>query len=280
MILDVATLPSYKEPTAPTSPNPLPERRSSSSTTSAPPPYESTGLEPPQLVGDEKRPRGFEISYQEPIAAQPEMKRVYAEQPSAFSRVPTVHTLDLPPFDPLAVVIEGSGRSLDKGFSLNVPPSTRDIHPFALRDIQDADWARFMQALRDGTAISNCTKHKTLLVPLALGLGPGAFFISRAVKAKIRRNKLSYAINLINTWNQNFFNPRRVEVVLMRGSRPLTATVETEKLLAPSSHHSDRLSWVSMSSHYDSASSSSDTEGSIGCCSQSRIPMRLMVFSI
>jgi hypothetical protein len=69
-------------------------------------------------------------------------KKAYTEYPSAFSRVLTLNTQALKPFDPLSIAVGGSGRSLDKGLSLDLPPSTEEVHPFTQRDITEADWTK------------------------------------------------------------------------------------------------------------------------------------------
>lgn len=218
----------------PTSRTTTTSRRESTSTTSPPPPYESSRSD--SLIHDEKRRHidAHSNTSKEPLTDS----KVYAEPPPAFSRIAAVSTQTLVPFAPMTVLVEGSGKALDKGFSLELPPSSEAPHPFERRDISAADWNRyvlvaqlvvlsvdvnlyfrFMQDLQDCTALSNCTKNKTLFIPIALGFGPGgssaishvatsyslspiAFFISEAIKAKMRKEKLARAINLINAWNQ------------------------------------------------------------------------------
>ncbi|KAF9445679.1 hypothetical protein P691DRAFT_254637 [Macrolepiota fuliginosa MF-IS2] len=251
MILDDNNQPIISGTTHPT-------RQDSTSTTSPPPPYESTGASAP-LISDEKRH--------------------HEEPPAAFSRVSALSTQALTPFSPMTVLVEGSGRALDKGFSLSLPLSSEATHPFKQRDITDADWTRFMQDLRDRTAFPNSQKNSTFIIPIALGLGPGAFFISNAIKAKIRRKKLAHAIALINTWNQNFFGPRQVEIILMRGTRALTQSksnyAKTQDV-SQNNHSAESLS----SSDSSSPSSPPDNESKGGCCGQPKIPMKLVVVAL
>lgn len=163
-------------------------RRASTSTTSPPPPY-STDKSP--LIYDEKRRSGDVYSPEQESSIG--MKEIYAELPPAFSRVAAMTTEKLTPFDPMVVAVGGSGRALDKGFPLEPPQSLESLHPFRQRDIMEEDWTRyvsglstinngwltvgfgfrFMQDLQECTALSKCTKRKTLLIPVAAGLGPG-----------------------------------------------------------------------------------------------------------
>lgn len=175
------------------------------------------------------------------------------------------------PFSPMVISVGGSGRALDKGLSLELPRSLESLHPFKQRDISEEDWARFMQDLQECTSLSKCTKRKTLFIPIALGLGPGAYLISKAIKARIRNKKLDRAINLINTWNQHFFAPRRVEVILVRGESALTGTKSnkaSEEKLGPNNQ--------SLASLSSDGSSSSRPSKRVGCGAE-RKPMKLVV---
>lgn len=143
IVFDISNPPSYKEPTAPTSASStsLTDRRLSTSTSSPPPPYEVTSTELPSLIRDENHtPKLPHHDH------QPDMKKVYTEHPTAFSRIAAVNTQAVKPFDPMTILVGGSGRSLDKGLCLDLPPSTEDVHPFIQRDIGDADWTRYAPA--------------------------------------------------------------------------------------------------------------------------------------
>jgi len=246
-------------------------RRASTGTTSSPPPY-SADKSP--LIYDEKRRSGGVHSPEEESSIG--MKEVYAELPPAFSRVAAMTTEKLTPFNPMVIAVGGSGRALDKGFPLEPPQSLDPLHPFRQRDIREEDWTRFMQDLQECTALSKCTKRKTLLIPVAAGLGPGAFLVSKAIKARIRNKKLGRAINLINTWNKHFFASRRVEVVLVKGESALTGTKSNltgEQKLAPGNQ-----SLASLSSDGSTSTSTSSRPSKRGCgCRTDRRPMKLVV---
>jgi hypothetical protein len=138
---------------------------------------------------------------------------------------------------------------------------------------------RFMQGLRDGTAVSNRTKHQTFLVPLALGLGPGgseflvclcymqltwlrlAFFISRAIKSKIRRRKLAYAIDLISTWNQVSQSRLICSMRLTTSCRISLILVVLKLSSCVDSVHSRTLSWQ----HNPRSQANPTTTTCLGC---------------
>jgi len=208
-------------------------RSPSTDTTSPLPPYDSTNS---PLIYDEKLRYGDVYHTSPPQDSTIDTGETYAaDLPPSFSRVAAVTTDNIaPPFGPMVVSVRGSGRALDKGFSLEPPRSLESPHPFQRRDISEEGWIKFMRDLQDCTALSECTKKKTFLIPVALGLGPAACLVSRAAKNRIRSKKLASAIDLINTWNQDFFAPRRVEVILLRGESALTTTrsnyAESEKV--------------------------------------------------
>ncbi|TFK75485.1 hypothetical protein BDN72DRAFT_892018 [Pluteus cervinus] len=65
--------------------------------------------------------------------------------PLSFSRSPPRHIL-YPQFQPIFLI--ASGKFLDKGFPPVAPPSSTRPHPFAVHDVNQGDWLRFLDDIR------------------------------------------------------------------------------------------------------------------------------------
>ncbi|XP_006463945.1 hypothetical protein AGABI2DRAFT_180098 [Agaricus bisporus var. bisporus H97] len=256
------------------------ERRDSTSSTTSPPSYEtvvaaghaSAITSDKKKDNDEPLHRSHSNDSSQTLSSSiphPKGEGIYTEIPPAFERVPVVQNFKA--FSPIDVAISGSARSLDKGLPSGIPQTSQEPHPFEQRDISDSDWNRFIQDLRDGTTLPKYLGPR-VLVPAIIGIGLGAYLINKAIKVKVRAKKLEYAISLINTWNQSFFFPRRVEVVLMRGEQKLTTAepiAETQKLKSRNDQSSESIS-------KDLGSTSKEYH----CCRQPQVPLKLMVISI
>ncbi|TFK75484.1 hypothetical protein BDN72DRAFT_757251, partial [Pluteus cervinus] len=135
----------------------------------------------------------------------------------SFTRPPPMglaYPLDFPPMTHLPI-----GRySLDKGFPALPPTSLVVPHPFVTHDINERDWITFLEDVRRTAALSGRERGMALGIPFAMQMGFAAFFVSKYIKRRMRKRKLVDVAQVVDAWNQVFFHPRRLEVVLMRGS--------------------------------------------------------------
>lgn len=85
-----------------------------------------------------------------------------------FSRAPPPN-LPYSPFPPCALV--SLSHELDKGFPALAPPAMVQPHPFALHDIQEADWVRFLSDVKRAGTLSPMNHVVAGVAPMAMGIG-------------------------------------------------------------------------------------------------------------
>jgi len=96
-------------------------------------------------------------------------------------------------------------------------------HPFSTHDIPEADWLRFLEDISIVAKLSGGQKAKAQILPAAMAVAlPVGFLISRGIQNKMKARKAEDAAELVDTWNQFFFLPRRVRAILTHGTRILT----------------------------------------------------------
>lgn len=88
--------------------------------------------------------------------------------PPSFSRPPQ-SGLPYGPFPLLAHFSQGTG--IDGGFAATPPPTHIDPHPFATHDVNEEDWARFLDDIRRAGSLSPLNKFTVGAVPFAVGIG-------------------------------------------------------------------------------------------------------------
>lgn len=88
--------------------------------------------------------------------------------PPSFSRPPQ-SGFPYGPFPLLAHFSQGTG--IDGGFASMPPPTHVDPHPFATHDVNEEDWARFLDDTRRAGSLSPLNKFAVGAVPFAVGIG-------------------------------------------------------------------------------------------------------------
>ncbi|KAF8515632.1 hypothetical protein JB92DRAFT_2717125 [Gautieria morchelliformis] len=141
--------------------------------------------------------------------------------PPSFSRpiaphliVPNAHAgyPQLPGFPPMRLY--SKEKTLDHGFPILLPPCAVQPHPFAQRDVMEADWIRFLQDLQQTGRPSKLAAAADALPIMRLGL---VGMITRVVEKEMKRGKTEPVGHLVDTWNEHFFHARRLHVILARG---------------------------------------------------------------
>lgn len=172
--------------------------------------------------------------------------------PPSFSRAPR-RELPYTPFPPLTVLSLGS--SLDKGFPALPPPTTVQPHPFAMHDVCEEDWVRFVGDIQKAGKLSPMNRIVAGVAPLAMGVGLAGIFISRAIENGMRKRKSAPATQIVDHWNHYFFWPRGMQVDLVHGRR-----VYTERETLPSDLSRAGYSVGAAKDSSSSSSSSSDSD--------------------
>ncbi|KAJ7469295.1 hypothetical protein B0H11DRAFT_1868568 [Mycena galericulata] len=140
-------------------------------------------------------------------------------QPSSFSRRPP-YNLPKTTFQPMFLFAEEN--SLKKGFPCVPPPSTSHPHPFELFDINETDWAEFLDDLRVMARLSPQDRTQAECVPIVSALPLINIVVGSAIRHHLRRQKPRLVSLLVDKWNHHFFHPRGIEVILMRGQNKLS----------------------------------------------------------
>ncbi|KAF9810821.1 hypothetical protein IEO21_06769 [Rhodonia placenta] len=123
--------------------------------------------------------------------------------PPSFQRAPPPG-LPYPPFPPVA--LRTASSDLSKGFpKVPPPPPGGEPHPFATHDVHEEDWTRFLNDVKEAAALSTTDRSVSNVAPLALGVSFGV------------AGKSGVAGELIDRWNNQFFHPRHMNVVLAQG---------------------------------------------------------------
>ncbi|KAF8588170.1 hypothetical protein K439DRAFT_1336018 [Ramaria rubella] len=130
----------------------------------------------------------------------------------------------LAPFPPLHLY--SKEKSLDGGFPILLPPCAFQPHPFSQRDIMEGDWARFLEDLQITGRLSGSEKIAATVIPIAMHIGLAGMLVSRAIKGRMKSKKNEPAGQLVDMWNDHFFHPRRLHVILARGNENLSGDVE------------------------------------------------------
>jgi len=139
--------------------------------------------------------------------------------PTCFARRPPSGNT-YPPFQPMHLT--SIGQYLSRGFPQRQPPSNVDPHPFVSHDVTEEDWLMF---LRDLLSVGELTASEDMCTgPVLcccclglLGLGFALYF-----RKKFKKEKTIFVCAMIDIWNEKFFYPRKMEVLVARGRQRLS----------------------------------------------------------
>jgi len=109
---------------------------------------------------------------------------------------------------------------LGDGFHVMAPPAPYGLqqHPFMSHDITEPDWTKFLTDLKAVAQLSGKDRLISNGIPLALGMGiVGGLLASHAIEKNMKSRKVGPQGDLIDAWNNYFFHPRRMTVVLCQG---------------------------------------------------------------
>ncbi|PCH44679.1 hypothetical protein WOLCODRAFT_123937 [Wolfiporia cocos MD-104 SS10] len=135
--------------------------------------------------------------------------------PLSFARAPAPG-LAYAPFPP--AVLEGRGADLGAGFPALTPRCAAPPHPFATHDVREDDWARFVHDVGTAGKLSGTERVVSNVLPTALSMGfVAGMFVTKGIEKHMRGRRAGAVGKLLDAWNQNFFGPRRMYVVLAQG---------------------------------------------------------------
>lgn len=143
--------------------------------------------------------------------------------PPALVR-PISQYIDPRPFPPLSLT--SYSHALPSGFP-RLPPACEaplPCHPFSTHDVPEADWIRFLEDIAFVASLT--VKEKVASkIPRVMHIAlPLSFLVSRGLERKMKVQRVETAADLIETWNELFFQPRHIHVILVQGSRILAGS--------------------------------------------------------
>ncbi|QRV74059.1 hypothetical protein RhiJN_02073 [Ceratobasidium sp. AG-Ba] len=175
--------------------------------------------------------------------------------PACFSRVV------LPPSEtttyerlPNPFVIHGKpGKTfLDDAFVVEPLPA------FHKHDVETDDWMRFLDDVVTVAKFNGGQKAVAAALPVTKHLLFVGRLASMAVEHGMKKQNIANVVDLLNTWNERFFGPRRLSVVLCKGNYRYSGT--DRDLPAPDRPHATPR----VNGHHDDDSSSSDSDSYSG----------------
>ncbi|CAA7268431.1 unnamed protein product [Cyclocybe aegerita] len=133
-------------------------------------------------------------------------------------------------FEPMFLLVEG--KNLNKGFPHTPPPSDSHPHPFASHDVNKPDWVGFLtEAKAAGSLTEKDIKHSKIPV---ISWVP---FVNRAsahgVQQFMKSHKGQAVMQVFQKWNHHFFEPRKMQVILMKGHARVPAGKERPSSFDP-----------------------------------------------
>ncbi|KAI0824908.1 hypothetical protein BC628DRAFT_380486 [Trametes gibbosa] len=129
-------------------------------------------------------------------------------------------------FAPLEIPARASGQDLTDGFNMAVPPSATQPHPFGTHDVKESDWLRFLDDVRRAGALAARDRSQAKASGRACSAarpGRSGGLVSSLVSEGIQSmqnsktrtgglQNLAPIVEILQHWNQHFFNPRAMEV--------------------------------------------------------------------
>ncbi|KAI0371412.1 hypothetical protein BV20DRAFT_203943 [Pilatotrama ljubarskyi] len=141
--------------------------------------------------------------------------------PPSFLRTPP-HGVSYGSFEPLQ--IPALGQNLEDGFITTLPASLTQPHPFSTHDVMEEDWMRFLGDLkRAGSLLILKDMTSSNVAPAARprrGILSGLATYAIESQTRNKRPESQDAVHqLVQYWNQRFFQQRRMEAILSNQAR-------------------------------------------------------------
>ncbi|KAH7912645.1 hypothetical protein BJ138DRAFT_1147969 [Hygrophoropsis aurantiaca] len=129
-----------------------------------------------------------------------------------------------------AISLESNTVELRKGFPELPPPCYFQPHPFVTHDVTEDDWRRFLADVKKAASLSTQQRIASNVVPIVTPVGiVGGCYVAKSIEKRMLHRNRNTAGELVDHWNRLFFNPRRMEIVLMQGGEQLSGRQESKR---------------------------------------------------
>ncbi|CAE6454508.1 unnamed protein product [Rhizoctonia solani] len=154
---------------------------------------------------------------------------------------------------PLVIHAKPGKKFLDDAFVTTGTPA------LLKHDVLAEDWVRLLEDIHIVARLTAGQKITAGILPVTMNVGFSGFLISRAIEKGMRNKNVGNVMQLLQIWNERFFKPRHLEIIVCRGDyRVSTGSKDKVRLPAPDRPHAHPRAMSHSSS--SSSSSSSDSE--------------------
>lgn len=115
-----------------------------------------------------------------------------------------------------------------------------DIPALHKHDVQKEDWQQLLGDVQACAKLSSGQRIVSGALPVTRHLGPPGHIASFLVEQGMKKQKTTDVAAILDLWNQRFFHPRRLEIILCRGDKRKSGNERDIEFLAP-----DRMSGFS-----------------------------------
>ncbi len=120
------------------------------------------------------------------------------------------------PFPPIS--IKAAGKLLSDGFKPLYPGRVLADH-----DVSAADWARFLEDIQVAGRLTGGQSVWSNVAPVTMHLGATGYFVTKAIEKGMKKKKVPFIAEAVETWMENFFGARRLDVYIVDGKERITA---------------------------------------------------------
>lgn len=96
---------------------------------------------------------------------------------------------------------------------------TTGISALQTHDVREEDWEYLLQDVVTRARFSSGQRVVSGVLPLTRWLGPPGCLARFAVEQGMRKQKISKVLELLDAWNERFFGPRKLEIILCKGDK-------------------------------------------------------------
>ncbi|KAG9127431.1 hypothetical protein FRC07_013876 [Ceratobasidium sp. 392] len=124
-------------------------------------------------------------------------------EPTSYQRLPRPFVIDPKP---------GACTLEDSFATMGTPALYR-------HDVSESDWDELLGDVRACAQLSSGQRVVSGVLPVTRHLGPPGHLASYLAEQGMKRQKTADVVALLDVWNEKFFKPRRLEVILCRGDK-------------------------------------------------------------
>lgn len=180
--------------------------------------------------------------------------------PPSFSRQPRLAYST--PFEPV-YIRSAHNKKVDKQI---LADGFQPVYPGRLmvqHDVSAADWGRFLEDLVIAGKLTGKQSIISNVAPMTMHMGATGYFVTRAIEKRIKKRKDPLIAEMAETWQQDFFTARGLDVYILYNGERITArspNAPIPGITAPIPPQLQRSSTASSSSSSSSSSGSDSSE--------------------